>query len=113
MLFTHTIVVSLLAAASAVIAAPTRRQTPGISSPPSGANIMPGQAFDFSYTSIADYGTSSYNYTVWLATKAPESFTASENFMDGHYFGRFAEPNYPGEFLGSVYASYQLLPATM
>lgn len=31
-------------------------------------------------------------------TSAPTSFAPSAEFGTGYYFGRFAEPNYPGEF---------------
>ena len=70
--------------------------TPAIINPAEGTHIAPGQAFDFNYDSIADYGTSSYNYSVYLFTSSPLAFTSSENFATAHYFGRFAEPNYPG-----------------
>jgi hypothetical protein len=70
--------------------------TPAINSPANGANLVPGQPFDFSYDSIADYGVSSYNATVWLFTSPPNSSAPSINFADGHYFGRFGWPNYPG-----------------
>ncbi|KAJ7927998.1 hypothetical protein B0H13DRAFT_2653178 [Mycena leptocephala] len=70
--------------------------TPAIIQPADGTHIAPNQAFDFNYLSIADYGTSSYNYSVYLFTTPPLAFMASQNFGAGHYFGRFAEPNYPG-----------------
>ncbi|KAJ6605695.1 hypothetical protein B0H10DRAFT_1769313, partial [Mycena sp. CBHHK59/15] len=54
----------------------------------------------FSYTSIADYRTSSYNYTVVLFTSPPSASAPSESFGAGHFFGRFAEPNYPGQIKG-------------
>ncbi|KAJ7675726.1 hypothetical protein DFH06DRAFT_977309 [Mycena polygramma] len=69
---------------------------PAIIQPEEGAHIAPGQKFNFSYQSIADYGCSSYNYSVYLFTSPPLEFAASENFGAGHYFGRFAQPNYPG-----------------
>lgn len=69
---------------------------PAILSPKKGATISPNAHFDFKYHSIADYGTSSYNYTVWLFTKRPTYFEASEHFAEGYQFGRFAQPNYPG-----------------
>jgi hypothetical protein len=72
--------------------------TPAIIQPADGTHIAPNQAFDFNYLSIADYGTSSYNYSVYLFTTPPLAFMASQNFGAGHYFGRFAEPNYPGCF---------------
>lgn len=31
-------------------------------------------------------------------TTTPDSFAPSANFATGHFFGRFAEPNYPGMF---------------
>ncbi|KAF7365104.1 26S proteasome subunit P45 [Mycena venus] len=70
--------------------------TPVIVKPADGTHISPGQAFDFSYQSIADYGVSSYNYSVYLFTTPPLAFMTSQNFGAGHYFGRFAQPNYPG-----------------
>ncbi|KAJ7259545.1 hypothetical protein B0H12DRAFT_418620 [Mycena haematopus] len=76
--------------------ASARAETPAINKPADGAHIAPGQTFDFSYQSIADYGASSYNYSVYLFTVPPQEFAASLNFGAGHYFGRFAEPNYPG-----------------
>lgn len=83
--------VVLLSAVSAIA------QTAGtISAPAAGTLIAPGEAFDFSYSSHADYGISSYNYTVWLSTTPPTSMAQSDTFMTGHYFGRFSEPNYPG-----------------
>ncbi|KAJ7761574.1 hypothetical protein DFH07DRAFT_421590 [Mycena maculata] len=82
--------VALACAASAFAA------TPAIISPADGTQIAPGAAFDFNYNSIADYGVSSYNYSVYLLTAPPTSFAPSATFAAGHYFGRFAEPNYPG-----------------
>ncbi|KAJ6508654.1 hypothetical protein C8R45DRAFT_859791 [Mycena sanguinolenta] len=76
--------------------ASARAMTPAIVAPADGAHIAPGQTFDFDYQSIADYGASSYNYSVYLLTIPPQDFLASQNFAAGHYFGRFAEPNYPG-----------------
>ncbi|KAJ7288229.1 hypothetical protein C8J57DRAFT_1047089 [Mycena rebaudengoi] len=70
--------------------------TPSIVQPAEGTHIAPGEAFNFTYASIADYGTSSYNYTVYLFTSAFFALAPSENFGTGHYFGRFAQPNYPG-----------------
>ncbi|KAJ6585095.1 hypothetical protein B0H19DRAFT_927570 [Mycena capillaripes] len=70
--------------------------TPAIIQPADGTHIAPGQTFDFEYLSIADYGTSSYNYSVYLLTSPPLALMTSQNFGTGHYFGRFAEPNYPG-----------------
>ncbi|KAF4617698.1 hypothetical protein D9613_005810 [Agrocybe pediades] len=69
---------------------------PTIVSPANGTAIGPGQPFNFSYQSIADYGTSSFNYTVWLFTSPPRGFFPVDNYATGFYFGRFAEPNYPG-----------------
>lgn len=75
---------------------------PAIISPSNGTHIAPGAAFDFSYGSIADYGASSYNYTVWLLTGLPTSLLPSETWGTGHYFGRFAQPNYPGAHIHNV-----------
>ncbi|KAJ7761602.1 hypothetical protein DFH07DRAFT_423328 [Mycena maculata] len=82
-----------------VLSAPPRRQSTAgtIVSPADGTVIAPGAAFDFDYETMADYGVSSYNYTVWLLTSPmPASLVQSNEFAQGHYFGRFAEPNYPG-----------------
>nr|GAT60135.1 predicted protein [Mycena chlorophos] len=50
-----------------------------ISLPQAGASIAPGE------------------FTVWLFTSEfPSSFAPTQNFADGHFFGRFALPNYPG-----------------
>ncbi|KAJ4472419.1 hypothetical protein C8R41DRAFT_593333 [Lentinula lateritia] len=78
-------------------AAPLARQdaSGSIVSPVSGTVINPGDAFDFSYFARGDYGITSLNYTVFLMTSPPTSLAPSANFATGHYFGRFAEPNYP------------------
>ncbi|KAF9483391.1 hypothetical protein BDN70DRAFT_799913 [Pholiota conissans] len=70
--------------------------TPSITSPSNGTSINPGDKFTFSYHSIADYGTSSYNYTVWLFTTPPSAFVPFKDYASGYYFGRYASPNYPG-----------------
>ncbi|KAJ7644204.1 hypothetical protein FB45DRAFT_737212 [Roridomyces roridus] len=90
--------VAALALLPLVLALPSPRQSTAgtIVSPADGAVIAPGAAFDFQYQTMADYGVSSYNYTVWLLTSVPTSFAQSNNFAEGHYLGRFAEPNYPG-----------------
>lgn len=84
------------------LAAPSLRlrqdATGTISSPPNGASINPGASFDFLYNSRADYGITSLNYTVFLFTSSPISLVPSAEFATGHFFGRFAEPNYPGEY---------------
>ncbi|KAJ7784451.1 hypothetical protein B0H16DRAFT_1296935 [Mycena metata] len=81
-----------------VLAAPSPRQSTSgtIVAPADGTSIAPGETFAFSYNSMADFGVSSYNYTVWLFTSVPTSFAQSVDFAQGHYFGRFAEPNFPG-----------------
>ncbi|KZT18432.1 hypothetical protein NEOLEDRAFT_168511 [Neolentinus lepideus HHB14362 ss-1] len=66
-----------------------------IVSPSAGDSIAPGQAFDFQYNTMADYGSSSYNFTVFLVTAPAKSMVPSTEFMQGHYFGRFQEANYP------------------
>ncbi|KAJ3726739.1 hypothetical protein FB446DRAFT_748504 [Lentinula raphanica] len=70
--------------------------TPRIDEPANGTAIAPGAAFNFSYLSIADYGTSAYNYTVWLFTSLPSSDAPSIQFASGYDLGKYAEPNYPG-----------------
>ncbi|KAJ3752120.1 hypothetical protein EV360DRAFT_55786 [Lentinula raphanica] len=81
-----------------VFAAPLARQDSSgvIVSPAPGTFINPGDAFDFSYAARGDYGITSLNYTVFLLTSSPTSLAPSADFATGHYFGRFAEPNYPG-----------------
>lgn len=88
-----------------VSAAPTSRApstTAGtIISPARNTVIAPGQSFRFEYDARGDYGVSSFNYTVFLYTTMPASFASADNFATGHYFGRFAEPNYPGACYGT------------
>ena len=69
----------------------------GIVSPADGDVIVAGSSFPFEYRTRADYGVSSYNYTVWLFTTRPESTIPSDLFATGYFFGRFSLPNYPGE----------------
>ncbi|KAJ7688210.1 hypothetical protein B0H14DRAFT_3101234 [Mycena olivaceomarginata] len=81
------------------LASAARAATPAIVQPADGTVLAPGQSFPFTYSSIADYGASSYNYSVYLFTTPPGPLAfanASTNFGAGHYFGRFAQPNYPG-----------------
>ncbi|KAJ3509528.1 hypothetical protein NLJ89_g5180 [Agrocybe chaxingu] len=85
------IIAAFLTLALAALAA-----TPSIREPADGTIVNPGTTFDFSYQSIADYGASSYNYTVWLFTSPPTTFVPFSNYAAGYYFGRYAEPNYPG-----------------
>lgn len=85
----------ILALPALSCAAPT--STPGsITSPAHGTVVMPGQPFDFVYETRADYSCSSFNYTVLLFTSLPKAFSPTDAFSTGHFFGRFAEPNYPG-----------------
>ncbi|KAK0201907.1 hypothetical protein DFS33DRAFT_1455708 [Desarmillaria ectypa] len=60
-----------------------------------GTRINPGQQFDFEYESIAEYGTSAYNFTVWLFTSRPSFFHATEDFSAGSYMGRYSMRNHP------------------
>ncbi|KAF5386508.1 hypothetical protein D9757_005856 [Collybiopsis confluens] len=69
---------------------------PTILEPANGTVIAPGSAFNFSYFSIADYGVSAYNYTVWLFTSLPTHAAPSIQFASGYDLGKYAEPNYPG-----------------
>ncbi|KAJ8080486.1 hypothetical protein PM082_017319 [Marasmius tenuissimus] len=68
----------------------------GIVSPVNGTRIKPGASFPFEYQTMGDYGVTSYNFTVWLFTQPPETFHSSNIWAGGYNFGRFAEPNYPG-----------------
>jgi hypothetical protein len=104
---------TLLCTAALAVAAPARRTDHGIVSPTSGSVIAPGETFDFEYNTMGDYGISSYNVTVWLVTDAPTSFAPSVNFANGHFFGRFSFPNYPGwKFLNNSAISYDLYAHT-
>ncbi len=67
-----------------------------ITYPTNGTTIMPGESFDFKYDGMADYSVSGYNYSVWLFTSLPQSFSPSESFGAGYYFGRYDYANYPG-----------------
>jgi len=85
--------VSLLAVASGALA-----QTKGsITAPTPGQHIAPGQAFDFSYFGRADYGVSSYDYSVWLLNSdvLGKPFSFQDVFTNGWYFGRYDYANYP------------------
>ncbi|ESK95759.1 hypothetical protein Moror_12488 [Moniliophthora roreri MCA 2997] len=100
----RTVILCILPLLSTVVfAAPSRRSPPsGGNNPNSGAIVQPkpgtvvapGQAFDFVYDTKADYGVSSYNFTVWLFTSPPSM--QDQDFATGHYFGRYGLPNYPG-----------------
>lgn len=68
-----------------------------IEKPANGSVIGPNSVFDFKYWIRADYSVSSYAFSVWLMTEMPGSFSPSEVWSTGHYFGRFDEANYPGE----------------
>ena len=78
--------------------APKARQTnSGFIAPAAGTVISPGANFDFKWDTMADYGRSSYNFTVFLFTQLPTGLPPSETWASGYYLGRYAEPNYPGE----------------
>jgi hypothetical protein len=98
MFFIPSALVFLVSLWSSALAAPAARQDNSgiITSPASGTVINPGDSFNFSYNSRADYGITSLNYTVFLMTTSPTSLAPSADFATGHFFGRFAEPNYPG-----------------
>ncbi|EGN98287.1 hypothetical protein SERLA73DRAFT_109679 [Serpula lacrymans var. lacrymans S7.3] len=74
------------------------RDTPAgtISSPADDTTIAPGASFDFHYNTRADYGVSSYNFTVWLWSNVSLTMASPGQLATGHYFGRFSEENYPG-----------------
>ncbi|KAL0580656.1 hypothetical protein V5O48_001386 [Marasmius crinis-equi] len=102
MYFFKAAVLCLLPFLSLTVAAPSKRGPPTspnsgvIVQPASGAVIAPGQSFDFSYDTKADYGVSSYNFNVYLFTSKPTGFVVDEDYATGHYYGRWALPNYPG-----------------
>ncbi|KAI0823953.1 hypothetical protein BC628DRAFT_1420390 [Trametes gibbosa] len=96
-------VFSVLAASLGFTAAATLASTASAADPPAGtivapvahAPIAPGALFDFSYKASADYGRSTYAYSVYLFTETPESFTPADVFAGGYFFGRFDYANYP------------------
>jgi hypothetical protein len=48
---------------------------------------------------LDNYSTKSLNkFSVFLLTSVPTSFSQSVDFAEGHFFGRFAEPNFPGNY---------------
>ncbi|KAI0087821.1 hypothetical protein BDY19DRAFT_892506 [Irpex rosettiformis] len=77
-----------------------------ISQPISGAPIRPGEAFDFTYTPMADYSVSTFYYHVFLLDASmPDSNGNASALLDqpmsslltsGYYFGRYDYENYPG-----------------
>lgn len=75
---------------------PAARTSGIIVAPRDGAHIAPGASFKFQYDGRADYGISSFNYTVWIFTSLPEFGVSADTFATGYFFGRFSEPNYPG-----------------
>ena len=89
-------------------------QDPGsILFPTPNQTIAPGSNFTFTYFGRADYGVSSYAYSVWLLnsdvvnTSVP---SVADLFTEGWYFGRFDYANYPGEYLrGGPCGSVHLL----
>lgn len=89
--------ISLLSFAICTFAA-----TPAIIHPANGTHIALGSPFDFKYNTRADYGVTSYNYTVRLITSEELSkldlskLGKLNDVTTGYYFGTFAESNYPG-----------------
>lgn len=63
--------------------------------PQPGTVINPGQTFNFSYSIRGDYCVSSYAFSVYLISDVPESFTDSDVYSAGYYFGRYDAENYP------------------
>ncbi|KAJ8080474.1 hypothetical protein AAF712_003115 [Marasmius tenuissimus] len=102
MYFVKAVTLCLLTLFSLVAAAPSRRSPPTspssgvIVKPESGSVIAPGQSFDFLYDTKADYGVSSFNFNVYLFTSKPAGWFVDEDFATGHFYGRWALPNYPG-----------------
>ncbi|KAH8104703.1 hypothetical protein BXZ70DRAFT_922062 [Cristinia sonorae] len=84
---------ALLAVASGVVA----QDKGSIVKPAAGTALVPGQPFDFEYFGLADYGVSSYAYSVWLLTAdvVDKPLTVSKAFTSGVFLGRFDYPNYP------------------
>ncbi|KAG6890593.1 hypothetical protein C0995_006569 [Termitomyces sp. Mi166 len=90
------VLILYLLLAFAQVSCPAPLTNAGIVSPADGGVIIAGSTFPFEYRTRADYGVSSYNYTAWLFTTRPESLTPSDLFATGYFFGRFSQPNYPG-----------------
>ena len=91
-----------LAVASPIVVHPLQPRTGGpvINKPAANAVIQPGETFDFLYYSMADYGRSAYNTSIWLFSSAPgdlQANTKADTLTTGHFFGRFSTGNYPGE----------------
>ncbi|KAL1715953.1 hypothetical protein EV715DRAFT_206321 [Schizophyllum commune] len=90
-----------LAVASPIVVHPLQPRTGGpvIDKPAANAVIQPGETFDFLYYSMADYGRSAYNTSIWLFSSAPgdlQANTKTDTLTTGHFFGRFSTGNYPG-----------------
>ncbi|KAJ7025340.1 hypothetical protein C8F04DRAFT_1128586 [Mycena alexandri] len=72
--------------------ASTLATVPAILHPADGTPIPPGASFPFEYLSIADYGTSSHNYSVYLLTSPPAAFAPLRHSRAG------ITSNYPVAF---------------
>ncbi|THH28710.1 hypothetical protein EUX98_g5493 [Antrodiella citrinella] len=90
---TSTLVSLLAIAASGVLA----QDAASITAPTAGQHIAPGSNFTFSFSGRADYGVSSYAYSVWLlnSTAVGEKVKFEDVFTNGWYFGRYDYANYP------------------
>jgi len=71
-------------------------QTPGtIQQPAVGTHIMPGASFAFQYNPRSGSGNTSYNFEVFVLTKPPSDFLTTDDWADGHSYGRFPSNSSP------------------
>lgn len=84
----------------ALVGAVAAQDKGSVTAPAAGTAIAPGSQFNFTFFGRADYGVSSYAYSVYLvgadALEKPLAF--ADVFTNGHFFGRYDYANYPGAF---------------
>ncbi|KAJ6563541.1 hypothetical protein B0H10DRAFT_2239378 [Mycena sp. CBHHK59/15] len=88
--FLNVAVLALLPLIQTVLSVPTRRDETSrnhLKHLQTAPSSPPGAAFDFRYNTMADYGVTSYNYSVWLLTSMPTTFAQSTDFAEGHSSG--------------------------
>ncbi|TCD62993.1 hypothetical protein EIP91_006152 [Steccherinum ochraceum] len=86
-----------LVAVLALVPAALAQEKGSITAPTPGQHIAPGQNFTFKYFGRADYGVSSYDYSVWLvnSTVFDKKLSFEDVFTNGWFFGRYDYANYP------------------